>query len=162
MDETLRQRGLVRPSVLANFLQTHNVALLAWQRTFGCSDDQLDEHMAIDQRLEWIASDLQTLNVKPTRSPFDSPREPRWTEGAAAAWGSAYVLLGSTLGGQRLARELAAHDSDPRRLAFLQGHGPQTGSRWRLFVEHLEESNVNPNEATTAADATFAFFAERL
>lgn len=162
LDEALRQRGLADLSVLANFLQTHNAALVAWQRTFGCDDDHLDEHMAIEQRLEWLAHDLQTLNVKSTHEPLDSQLQPRWGQGASAAWGSAYVLLGSTLGGQRLARELAANEFEPRRLLFLQGHGPQTGTRWKRFVEDLEQSKVDPDDATTAADAAFAFFARRL
>lgn len=87
---------------------------------------------------------------------------PRWPSGRASAWGSAYVLLGSTLGGQRLARDVASSDPAGLRLEFLVGHGSDTGPRWKRFVAALDDSGADPELAIEAASETFAFFTRRL
>lgn len=79
----------------------------------------------------------------------------------AAAFGSLYVLEGSALGGQVIARRMAAsHGLDTRNgAACFAGHGARTAELWREFLGMLEEE-VGPSprarqEAVDAARDTF-------
>ena len=57
--------------------------------------------------------------------------------------GALYVLEGSTLGGQVIARQLAKNGIPTR--AYFSGHAEQTGPLWKSFVALLAQ------EATSAA-----------
>lgn len=56
----------------------------------------------------------------------------------AEALGMLYVLEGSTLGGRMIARALDARGISDPRLRFLDPYGPETGTRWRGFLQVLE------------------------
>lgn len=82
-------------------------------------------------------------------------------ESEAEALGTLYVLEGSRLGGQVLAR-MACESRDPQvrdaTRYFLHG---ARGGLWRSFLERLEQSpavNAEPARATHAALAAFATF----
>jgi heme oxygenase len=117
-------------------------------------------------RAPLLARDLGDLGMTPAllaRVP-DCPTVPRIGE-LGAALGCLYVLEGSTLGGQVLARELH------RRLgvgpgaggAYFDGYGPRTKSHWRAFTEALERASARADlslgAAVSAAVATFHAFA---
>lgn len=82
-------------------------------------------------------------------------------EGEAEALGALYVLEGSRLGGQVLARMVQQSRDERVRAAtryFL--HGAQAGL-WRSFLQRLEQSPAvaaNPERATHAALSAFAAF----
>ncbi|WP_225785518.1 biliverdin-producing heme oxygenase [Xenophilus sp. Marseille-Q4582] len=79
---------------------------------------------------------------------------------AARAWGVAYVVEGSRLGGQVLYRRLAAPLA-PHPLRYLQGAGAQTGARWRAFLDELRAALDTPARVQAACEgAVWAF--ERL
>ena len=80
---------------------------------------------------------------------------------AASAWGSMYVLEGSALGGQVIARQLAqqlAIGPDTGG-AYFHGWGGETGAMWRQFRERLEGELAGDaaalERACAAAVATF-------
>lgn len=78
----------------------------------------------------------------------------------ARAWGVAYVIEGSRLGGQVLYRRLA-EPLAPHPLRYLQGAGAQTGAHWRAFLESLRAALDTPVRIQAACDgAAWAF--ERL
>jgi heme oxygenase (biliverdin-IX-beta and delta-forming) len=54
--------------------------------------------------------------------------------------GAMYVMEGSTLGGQLIARQLqkTLHLSEGNGDAYFRGHGDQTGAMWREFCEVLK------------------------
>ena len=69
--------------------------------------------------------------------------------------GAMYVLEGSTLGGQVLARQLARAGIDQGR--FFTGAGPLTGPRWKSFC-HLLATAATPaqeDEIVQSAIVTF-------
>jgi heme oxygenase len=58
----------------------------------------------------------------------------------SSLFGTMYVMEGSTLGGQLIARhvEAALHLSEGRGNSYFRGHGGQTGPLWREFCEMLK------------------------
>ncbi|PCC67703.1 Heme oxygenase [Nannocystis exedens] len=113
------------------------------------------------RRAPMLAADLCALS--------DDPREvPRCTAlpavtSLARALGVAYVLEGSTLGGRYILARLPPALAGLRghATAFLTGHGPETGARWRDFAAIVaRELNTPAAEAEAVAGARETF--ERL
>jgi heme oxygenase (biliverdin-IX-beta and delta-forming) len=83
-----------------------------------------------------------------------------------AAFGAAYVLEGSMLGGQYVAQAVARDlRVDDASLTYLRPPGGGVGPRWKAFVAALDAfgATVAPavrRSAEAAAMATFAAFAE--
>ncbi len=81
---------------------------------------------------------------------------------AEAAWGTLYVLEGATLGGQVIARRLAATlGLDARSgAAGLAPHGAEAGALWRLFRHLLDAAaargEIAPATVLAAARRCFA------
>lgn len=79
-----------------------------------------------------------------------------------AAWGCLYVMEGSTLGGQIIARTLAASiDVHPTSGgSFHVPYGPLTGARWQTFrallAREVEEHGLDPDAVVAGAKTTFA------
>ncbi|WP_374468882.1 biliverdin-producing heme oxygenase [Phenylobacterium sp.] len=74
----------------------------------------------------------------------------------AAALGSLYVLEGSTLGGQVIARELAGAGWLPSGgLTYFNPYGPRTGEMWRGFRAWLSAQDADDRAATEGARRTF-------
>jgi len=107
-----------------------------------------------------LRADLAALHV-------DAATLPRATElpdvhDLGRALGALYVLEGSTLGGQVLAREVA-RGAAGAPTSFLNGAGGDTGARWTSFGRFAEaqaarEPRVTPR-AVAAAGETFAAIA---
>ena len=80
--------------------------------------------------------------------------------GLPAALGSLYVLEGSALGGQVIARQAARdHALGPQDgAAYFNGWGARTGAMWREFQQVLEVHDPGPQgraQACASAQATF-------
>lgn len=86
-------------------------------------------------RLRVIESDLYELGAQP-RLPLVSADEQTLTQPAldtnAVSWGSLYVVEGSTLGGQIIARKLSSEFPNHPHLFFRLGHGKSRAS-WKDF-----------------------------
>lgn len=73
----------------------------------------------------------------------------------AQALGCLYVLEGSTLGGQMLARHFAGHFglTVEAGCAFFAGYGALTGDRWRAFLAVLSAAELTDDEREAALGA---------
>jgi len=73
--------------------------------------------------------------------------------------GMMYVMEGSTLGGQLIARhvEAAFHFSEGRGTAFFRGHGDRTGQMWKEFCELLKV-HVTDDQTYLVVKAARAMF----
>lgn len=69
--------------------------------------------------------------------------------------GAMYVLEGSTLGGQVLARQLAKAGLDLGR--FFTGAGPLTGPRWKSFC-HLLTTTAAPEQEDAVVQSAIVTF----
>jgi heme oxygenase (biliverdin-IX-beta and delta-forming) len=101
-------------------------------------------------KLPLLAADLRALGV---HEPAGLPRpEPMPLTSAAAAWGSLYVIEGSTLGGQLIARRVRAELGFEGR--YHGAYGGDTGRMWRAFRAGLNEV-ADADAAVDGARRTF-------
>jgi heme oxygenase len=120
------------------------------------------------QRLPLLDADLAQLGEgTPSATALDPAQLPDLGD-PAQLLGSMYVLEGSRLGGQIIAKRVrdivpgarAGHASGPA-VAFFTGFGPETGRRWKSFCSVLEAFAITPSDAArmiSAARATFLAF----
>ncbi|MGM9481960.1 biliverdin-producing heme oxygenase [Roseateles sp. NT4] len=79
--------------------------------------------------LGWMAADIGPDDAPAATGRADWAQPP-------AAWGVAYVVQGSQLGGQVLARRLTPSLA-PQSTHYLQGRGRETGAHWQGFLREL-------------------------
>lgn len=126
---------------MANACKTGAVALRAPELTAA--------HRARIARLE---EDLAFLNV-PLAETMEDP-----VQDSAFSIGCLYTVLGSTLGGKVIARQLEDLLPDGRGRSFFAG-GPDDAAHWQLFCARLE-AGAHPLAAVEAgARHAFAWFA---
>lgn len=76
---------------------------------------------------------------------------------AASAWGVAYVVEGSQLGGRVLLQRLRRAGVDAP-LHYLQGRGAGTGAHWQGFLQALRGALAQPSDLPAACrGACWAF-----
>lgn len=76
------------------------------------------------------------------------------------AYGAMYVLEGSTLGGLIIAKMLQRNLNLPegKGFAFFSGYGPETASKWAVFIKVLDDYyNKLENSGRMALTATQTF-----
>lgn len=69
--------------------------------------------------------------------------------------GAMYVMEGSTLGGQVIARQLAKADIPLRH--YFSGYGERTGPMWKTFCQLLTEAATTTNQDEIVASASLTF-----
>jgi heme oxygenase len=109
------------------------------------------------QRLRLIEADLRDCGLAfPTPPPAtDDALPPSGPDSAAFAWGLAYVVEGSQLGGQMLHRALA-HRLAPHPLRYLRGTGD--AAAWHEFMTGLRVAVATPAQAQAATEGALAGF----
>ncbi|SNC76597.1 Heme oxygenase [Hymenobacter gelipurpurascens] len=117
---------------------------------------QLDRHVFgpewnIEQRhrAHLILQDLQPA----TGLPLCPDMPPLVTQ--AQLLGAMYVLEGSTLGGQVIARQLAKAGIDTR--AYFMGYAERTGPMWKSFCQLLTQESTDENQAEIVESASLTF-----
>lgn len=140
---------LADPADYGRFLSAHARALSAVEPAIeaaGLAEALPD--WPVRRRREAIAADLAALGL-----PVAEPLEAALPPGRAAAWGLAYVLEGSRLGGGLLARQVAP--GLPR--AYLAQ--PQPPGAWRKFLELLEIALYDRASIDRGIEGALAAFA---
>lgn len=113
-----------------------------------------------------LSDDLQVVasrRTAPTHAaPDAAPLEVRCPSTVAEAFGCAYVLEGSTLGGLVLARtvEPALDLRAGEGTSYLRLRGERTGEQWRAFLARLEHfgSHASPLDREAACELAGATF----
>jgi heme oxygenase len=95
-----------------------------------------DAHYMPSDRPKWLAEDLKWFGMDAMAAPeiISACPQPRFTS-AESLVGALYVLEGSTLGGQVIARQLAESIGvyAGKGASFFQGHAAGTESHWNDF-----------------------------
>jgi len=95
------------------------------------------------------------MGVAPNRGPAPNLS---WLDGSGAAWGSLYVLEGSTLGGQVIEAALAAQAGSPASgLTYFNDRGRRTGALWRETKQVIEShaKTGDPDQMVVGAVRAF-------
>jgi heme oxygenase len=122
------------------------------------------------RRSPLIEADLNTLHAEIPAPHNDTASLAGYLHGdeaerTAAFLGAMYVIEGSTLGGQYIARhvEQTLHLEPGRGDSYFRGYGDQTGSMWRDFKAVLAEvPDVRTALVIQSAKQMFAFFAAHM
>lgn len=113
-------------------------------------------HGLLRQDLRELAARRPAGMTRPEPAPPDLP-----LPGPAAAFGSMYVLEGSALGGQVIARawRQAHGEGTWRAVRYFTGHGTETGRMWHEFRELLaRELDADPAAIQSACRAAVGTF----
>lgn len=114
------------------------------------------------RKADLILQDLENLGVDKAGIGFtdDLPA----IDSTAAAFGSYYVLEGSTQGGSIVAGMLIKHAGlTPDTTAFFYGYGDNSKEMWQSFKDKMDSyfpDDTLHKEVITAANETFAKFKE--
>ncbi|WP_446745699.1 biliverdin-producing heme oxygenase [Silvibacterium acidisoli] len=110
------------------------------------------------RRARLLQGDLRHFDASKAE---EQPRIPPITN-TAAFLGSMYVMEGSTLGGQMIARHVESHLhlSNGDGYSYFLGHGANTGRMWKEFIEILnrESQDLPEAEIVSSARRTFESF----
>jgi heme oxygenase len=129
----------------------------AWEPAAALLADE--DFLAPRRRAALAAADLALLG----RTQAEIAALPLCAEAArfangGEAWGSLYVMEGSTLGGKLIGRRLAGEDwFPPGGLRYFDPHGERTGAMWRETRERLADLSGTAHEQAVidGARATF-------
>jgi len=154
----LRLDGDVELARYSRILQGFDAFLSQWEpRLAAALPQRLLPWFAGRSRAPLARKDLQALGAQRLDGTAAMPDLPD----LAAALGSLYVIEGSALGGQVIARGLASrHAIGPETGgAYFWGWGAETGARWREFRALLESELADDAAAgARACDAAVQTF----
>ncbi len=115
------------------------------------------------RKLALLERDLTALGVDPDRwGAAEGPHagfDLEYLDSVSAAWGSLYVLEGSSLGGQVISKALRGVGWLPHGgLAYFNPYGRSTAVMWRTFCEAIERcsADLDADAAIDGARSTFA------
>lgn len=134
-------------SRMYGFVQPYEAALRRHAAEFG-PEWQLEQRF----RAPLILNDLTRLGY--SAAPPLCPTLPALAT-RAQLLGAMYVLEGSTLGGQVIARQLAAADVAGR--TFFAGRAERTGPLWKQFTQLLTEAAAAEDADAIVASAILTF-----
>ena len=122
--------------------------------------------LAPRRRLSLLASDLTELGSEPSDSAASDGGafDLSFVCDEASAWGSLYVMEGSTLGGQVISKALRDADTDwaaERGLGYFNPYGHATAAMWRAFCARLEAEAEHLDTDRIVAGAQACFLALR-
>ena len=146
-------------SLLEGFLGLHEPLEI---RLAACAPlPALGYRMAERTKLPALRRDLEALGLEGAGIIALPRYKAPPLEDVGAALGAAYVLEGSTLGGQSITR-MINEGGYGLPAEFFNVYGAQTRERWLAFLRCLEAYEGNPQPAAEAACATFDAFRQWL
>jgi heme oxygenase (biliverdin-IX-beta and delta-forming) len=155
----LMQEGLNTAQYVQCLERIYGV-VAAWEdRAAEVAPQWLRPTLTARQRKPLLELDLAWFGL--TKHDEGRPALPEMND-LASLFGTMYVMEGSTLGGQFIARhvETALHLTEGRGNSYFRGHGNRTGLMWKEFCEMLKLRI--PDEQTEAvvvsAKAMFSTF----
>ena len=153
--------GLDRAQYVRCLRQIYGVVAAWEERAAEIAPEWMQSALAARQRKHLLELDLTWFEVKDRD--LGRPILPEMND-IPSLFGSMYVMEGSTLGGQLIARHLEAtlNLKQGKGDAYFYGHGNKTGPLWKEFGELLKmRVEDDQSEAVIAsAKAMFATFGE--
>jgi heme oxygenase len=131
----------------------------AWEQSSTSSAPAwMLESLLVRSRLSLLERDLRCFKL---RVPQDCSAKLPIFASVASLFGGMYVMEGSTLGGQLIARhvETVLHLEKGRGNCYFRGHGEQTGSMWQEFCLMLKATIPDENTELVVDSAKRMFVA---
>jgi heme oxygenase len=150
VDRLMDLRRLQDPEHYARVLQVLDAFLAGWEPLVAAALPASGQAwLQRRSRRPFLQQDLRVLGLDAQpAAPLPPMPDP------AAAWGSIYVLEGSALGGQFIARFLARAGLDAARgAAYFHGWGDATGAMWREVRDRLASELATPAATASACEA---------
>lgn len=150
--------GLVGLALLRS-RESYSSFLQASLRAVRGLEQQIEEKLGAEDfpalRAALLGEDLAALGAdardsQPSGAPAIS------LPSLAAAWGAAYVIEGSALGGQVLAGRVRTALGEDISTRYLSFRGSETGARWRWFLARLTAFCERARDANAADEASGA------
>lgn len=119
--------------------------------------EQTGHGFELADRVGWLQADFASLGLSCELPP--DPWQVPAMDSAEKLVGALYVVEGSTLGGQVIARQISASLglTAQHGARFFNGWGEQTDTRWNSFWRYADEI-CRPTNHPTAAVAAVTFF----
>lgn len=141
-------------------LQRIHGVVTAWEeRAAKIAPEWLQPALLARQRRPLLERDLAWFGV--AEKDDRCPTLPEMNN-LPSLFGTMYVMEGSTLGGQLIARhvEAALHLSEGRGNSYFLGHGSRTGPMWKEFCEmlKLQIADEQTDAVVVSAKAMFNTF----
>lgn len=154
-------------------LDSYKTLLLKFYRIYSALESQfpIDELLKQNfdyrhrQKLPLLEADLRSLDISATAVRLAPYRKVPDVSEVAKAFGAAYVIEGSTLGGQIISRHIREHlgITPDTGAAFFSSYGSAVGSMWKEFCDaantFAEKHPEAGGEIVATAKETFAAFA---
>lgn len=154
-------------------LDSYKNLLLKFYRIYSALESQIpiEELLKQDfdyrhrQKLPLLEADLRSLDISAAASRLAPYRKVPDISEVSRAFGAAYVIEGSTLGGQIISRHIREHlgVTPDAGAAFFSSYGSAVGPMWKEFCDaanaFAEKHSETGDEIVTAAKETFAAFA---
>jgi heme oxygenase len=155
----LMHEGLDRAQYVQCLLQMYGIVAAWEERAVESAPESLKPTVLARQRRQSLQQDLEGFGV--TDLPAARPALPAMND-LPSLLGAMYVMEGSTLGGQLIARhvERVLDLKEGHGSAFFRGYGDQTGSMWKGFCNLLstEVPDEQGDAAIVAAKAMFVTY----
>lgn len=174
-EETKAQHDAVEQYAYTDKIMSKSLALAEYQDLIVCNylfhqvvepaiAQALGQHQAAlqwheRQKMGFLQNDMAELGLIAP----DARTLPAFEiNSLAEALGAMYVMEGSTLGGAMICRQLAQTPGlGHLKFHFYGCYGPQTGPKWKAFMEILHQLANTPqqhDEAVAKATETFELF----
>lgn len=147
MNPQLNTQGYIQ--ILESFYSFYLGAQSAWEK----QTPDLKWVPDFKEKIQSLEKDFRILGHTPSskKKSFDEKIT------ASAWWGVLYVTEGSNLGSQVICKHLSSREEICDALNFYQGHGLETGKRWRHFLAELNSPELlSKEEIAKAAVAAFS------
>ena len=137
----LMQDDLSLQDYISYLLRMKSVIFYSEQIIYPQLDGLLAD-LAERKKLHWIEADLIALGADPASMEY----QPGFFSEATTGFylGFAYVIEGSTLGGRVLYKQVQKRLGITNSLgaSFFYGYGPDTGTKWKIFLETVGDFAV--------------------
>jgi heme oxygenase len=142
--------GTITEAATAHFLVKMHGFLAPYEARLRAQNLGPEWEIDARQRAHLLLEDLQKPAAELEICPYMPPLT-TWPQ----LLGAMYVIEGSTLGGQVIARQLAKANI-PLRLYF-SGYGERTGTLWKVFCHLLAQEATPENQAEIVQSASLTF-----
>lgn len=148
--------GTFSPDDYRNLIRYNYLFLLNYENAVFSAISQQNAaelNLEVRRKLALVRKDLEVLDIDESVS-----QTPVVIENEAEAFGILYVMEGSTLGGNVIAKQLSNHpDFKDLSFSYFRCYGENTGSLWKNFKHVLDQEITDEKHQDCISGAEKAY-----